>query len=423
MLGEARPGRRRRSPAASAPPPRRSVSRSALGVDNPLDSPSIGSALYTCNLYVKPGACEEGVPVRAHDVLSSAVESLGLSTAMLLARDGHHVTVLERDPAPPPEPARGVGDVGAPRREPVPPAPRFPAALPRAPRRRAARRGVGARRRGCAAHEPDGGDARRDHRRLPARTTTASSRSPVAGRWSRRRSPDWPPASPASRSAAASPCAGCVAERRRQRRRPARPRGGHRRRRARSCRPRRRRRWAPVGPARLARRRSVRGAPTRRSPTPGSSTTAATTARPTARCRRCWDRHCRRTTRCRWFTGVADNGQLVGRVARQCQGPCAAAGSVTSTTWERVARQLSAGRSLDRRRTSHRRRRDRQDRGSGRATSTETAGRWPPVSSPSATPSACTNPSVGRGASIGLLQATCLRDVLRDDQPEAIRSR
>jgi hypothetical protein len=40
--------------------------------------------------------------------------------------------------------------------------------------------------------------------------------------------------------------------------------------------------------------------------------------------------------------------------------------------------------------------------------------------------SACTNPSVGRGASIGLLQATCLRDVLRDASPsepaELIRS-
>ena len=46
----------------------------------------------------------------------------GLSTAMLLARDGHHVTVLERDPAPPPAAAPGVGVVGATRGQPVPPA-------------------------------------------------------------------------------------------------------------------------------------------------------------------------------------------------------------------------------------------------------------------------------------------------------------
>jgi 2-polyprenyl-6-methoxyphenol hydroxylase-like FAD-dependent oxidoreductase len=35
---------------------------------------------------------------------------IGLSTAMLLARDGHRVTVLERDAAPPPAPAAGAWD-------------------------------------------------------------------------------------------------------------------------------------------------------------------------------------------------------------------------------------------------------------------------------------------------------------------------
>ena len=40
---------------------------------------------------------------------------------------------------------------------------------------------------------------------------------------------------------------------------------------------------------------------------PGSSTTAGTTARPMGRCRRCSDRRCRRTTRCRG-SPVADNG-------------------------------------------------------------------------------------------------------------------
>jgi 2-polyprenyl-6-methoxyphenol hydroxylase-like FAD-dependent oxidoreductase len=34
----------------------------------------------------------------------------GMASAMLLARDGHHVTLLERDPAPPPQPAEAWAD-------------------------------------------------------------------------------------------------------------------------------------------------------------------------------------------------------------------------------------------------------------------------------------------------------------------------
>ena len=38
---------------------------------------------------------------------------VGLGAAMLLAGDGHQVTVLERDPVSPPEPVAGVGAVAA----------------------------------------------------------------------------------------------------------------------------------------------------------------------------------------------------------------------------------------------------------------------------------------------------------------------
>ena len=88
----------------------------------------------------------------------------GLSSAMLLARDGHHVTLLERDPAPPPEPTeawaewerRGVNQFRLPHyflarfREVA--EPELPDAAGRP------------RRRGRPAHQPDRPRPRRDHR-------------------------------------------------------------------------------------------------------------------------------------------------------------------------------------------------------------------------------------------------------------------
>src|SRR5262245_44335848 len=44
-------------------------------------------------------------PSRMSEILVMGGGVAGLCSAMLLARDGHHVTVLERDACPPPEPA------------------------------------------------------------------------------------------------------------------------------------------------------------------------------------------------------------------------------------------------------------------------------------------------------------------------------
>ena len=102
------------------------------------------------------------------DILVLGSGLTGLTTAMLLARDGHAVTVLERDPAPPPDGADAAwAGVGAARRRPVP-----AAALPAAP--------------------VAGGDGRRScprcsrrcwprARAAPIRCTSGPPRSPAGG--------------------------------------------------------------------------------------------------------------------------------------------------------------------------------------------------------------------------------------------------
>ena len=55
---------------------------------------------------------------------------VGLSSALLLARDGHEVTVVERDARRPDGSVGGVGGVGAPGRQPVPSAPSVRVPIP-----------------------------------------------------------------------------------------------------------------------------------------------------------------------------------------------------------------------------------------------------------------------------------------------------
>ena len=108
---------------------------------------------------------------------------IGLSTAMLLAKDGHEVTVLERDPNPPPAtPTDAWERVGAARRQPVPHAALLPA--PRSARMATAELPevvAGLRRRRRAAVQPVGRRPGRDHRRAPAGRRARSRRSRPAG--------------------------------------------------------------------------------------------------------------------------------------------------------------------------------------------------------------------------------------------------
>ena len=106
-------------------------------------------------------SCPARWPTRSCSAAASAVST----AAMMLARDGHDVTVLERDPRPGSRRPRGrLGALAPRRRRAVPPGP-LPAAA-RAPgaRRRAARRAPRARGRGRAALQPARRDAARRSR-------------------------------------------------------------------------------------------------------------------------------------------------------------------------------------------------------------------------------------------------------------------
>ena len=334
----------------------------------------------------------------------------GLSTAMLLARDGHHVTVLERDPAPPPPPQRGVGGVGASRGQPVPAAAPVHGPVPRAARARAAGRvGVALESAGALRFNRMADVARLDHRRVPARRRAlrAADRAAADGRGDAR--PGRGCASRASRSAVASACgassssehrdgrahvAGVVTDAWRAARR---PRG--------------RRRWPAFDAGRVARRPPARR---RRSEERADSgyvyygrhfrsadgAMPPMFGPPLQHYESCQPAHPARRQR-----------PLVGRCHGERQGHRAAACAPTSSVWERIVRSYPL--------VAHWIDAEPVTGIDVIAKIEDRVRRFDPATAPTGLvavgdAAACTNPSIGRGASIALMHAVCLRDVLRD---------
>ena len=286
----------------------------------------------------------------------------GLCGAMLLARDGHQVRLLERDPDPPPASGGGVGPLD-------PPGvnqfsmlhfflPRFRELVEtELPELAAA---LEAQRR--AAHQSARRHARRDHRRATARRRTLhrAHRPPAVRRGDRRRA--WRRPSRGSRSVRGAAVT-----------RPAhRAVDGHAgvphvvgvvTAPATSCAP--ISSSTPAAGARRSRsgwRRSVRVRRTRSARTAASSTTAATSAPPTARCPSPLGPPLQPYDSVSLLLLPADNGTWgIGIVASAVR-PGDAGGSPPRRVGAGRG-QLSARRPLVGRQADLRRRRDGQDRG------------------------------------------------------------